>query len=115
MPDVNRFVLAPSDDSTEAILKMMLAFSYASECCEIGLAVKASFLRWVRSRARQTITPFVGCLAAPTHQGKGTRSSGKRSSSISSMWNHLYSRSLPVTSLPAPRTASWRARLSELS
>lgn len=44
MPEVRRLVRAPSEDSTEAMLKMMLAFSYANECCEIGLEVNASRL-----------------------------------------------------------------------
>lgn len=45
MPEVSRLVRAPKEDKTEAILKMMLAFSYASECCEIGFEVNASRLK----------------------------------------------------------------------
>ena len=50
---------------------------------------------------------------AQPHQGKGTRMSGKRSSSSSSWPKYLYSRSRAVTSLPAdPRRASCRQRFN---
>ena len=40
-------------ESTEAMLKMVLAFSNANENCEVGLCVNASYLWVARSQLRE--------------------------------------------------------------